>query len=63
MMVKIRGQIENFELLNVLEFSSNRKRMSVIIKNFNGEILLYCKGADSILLERMNKTKLFKKRY
>lgn len=57
MMVKIRGQIENFELLQVLEFTSNRKRMSVIVKNFNGEIFLYCKGADSILLERMNKSK------
>lgn len=57
MMVKVKGKIELFELLQVLEFSSNRKRMSVIIKNNKDEIFLYTKGADSILLERMNKTK------
>ena len=57
MMVKVKGVIENYELLQVLEFSSNRKRMSVIVKNFNDEIYLYSKGADSVLLERMNKSK------
>lgn len=35
-----------FELLNIIEFSSSRKRMSVIIKNEKGKLLLLCKGAD-----------------
>ncbi|RZB54427.1 phospholipid-transporting ATPase VD, partial [Asbolus verrucosus] len=37
-----------YEILNVLPFDSIRKRMSVIVKHpISGEILLYCKGADS----------------
>ncbi|KAL5200643.1 hypothetical protein ABZP36_021846 [Zizania latifolia] len=35
-----------YELLNVLEFSSSRKRMSVIVKEPEGRILLLSKGAD-----------------
>lgn len=57
MMVKVKGVVQNFELLQVLEFSSSRKRMSVIVKNFNDEIFLYTKGADSVLFERMNRSK------
>ena len=46
---------ESYELLEVLEFNSTRKRMSVILKNKKGKILLYSKGADNILLDRMKK--------
>ena len=59
MMVKIRGVVKAFELLHVLEFSSKRKRMSVILRNENNEIILYSKGADSILLDRIDKSKYF----
>uniref|UniRef100_A0A915NFD5 Phospholipid-transporting ATPase n=1 Tax=Meloidogyne javanica TaxID=6303 RepID=A0A915NFD5_MELJA len=38
--------LESFDLLNVLEFTSDRKRMSVILKDKNNKIKLYCKGAD-----------------
>lgn len=31
--------------------------MSVIVEDANNKIWLYCKGADSILLERMDKAK------
>lgn len=34
---------EKYELLNVLEFTSARKRMSVIVRNANNQIILYCK--------------------
>jgi len=37
--------LESFDLLNVLEFTSDRKRMSVILKDKNNKIKLYCKGA------------------
>ncbi|MED6173677.1 putative phospholipid-transporting ATPase 9 [Stylosanthes scabra] len=40
-------------LLNVLEFNSTRKRMSVIVKDERGRILLLCKGADSVMFERL----------
>jgi len=36
-----------FQLLNMLEFSSDRKRMSVIVRDENGTIKIYCKGAVS----------------
>lgn len=29
--------------------------MSVILKNTNNEIVLYCKGADSVIFERLSK--------
>ena len=44
------GHPMSFKLLNVLEFDSDRKRMSVIVECPDGEILLLCKGADSSML-------------
>lgn len=43
-----------YELLHVLEFSSSRKRMSVIVRNQEHKLLLLCKGADSVLFERLS---------
>ncbi|XP_056447306.1 phospholipid-transporting ATPase IA-like [Gadus chalcogrammus] len=48
------GAEQSFELLNVLEFSSARKRMSVIVRTPSGQIRLYCKGADSVIYERLS---------
>ncbi|KAG7944440.1 hypothetical protein I3843_15G102600 [Carya illinoinensis] len=45
----------SYELLNILEFSSSRKRMSVIVRNKDGKLLLLCKGADSVIFERLAK--------
>ncbi|KAF9971650.1 hypothetical protein BGZ73_005391 [Actinomortierella ambigua] len=47
-----------YEILNVIEFSSKRKRMSVIYRMPNGQICLFCKGADSIILERVRDPKI-----
>lgn len=46
------------QLLNVLEFNSSRKRMSVIVRNEDGKLLLLCKGADSVMFERLSKSGL-----
>ncbi|XP_049859548.1 probable phospholipid-transporting ATPase IA isoform X2 [Schistocerca gregaria] len=48
------GTRERYEILNVLEFTSSRKRMSVITRNSAGEIKLYCKGADTVIYERLS---------
>jgi phospholipid-translocating ATPase len=40
--------------LNILEFTSARKRMSVIVEDAQGNYLLFCKGADSIIEKRLN---------
>ena len=44
-----------FKILNLLDFTSKRKRMSVIVQDENGEIFLFCKGADSIIFDRLSK--------
>ncbi|CAH1777133.1 unnamed protein product [Owenia fusiformis] len=42
------------EILDVLPFDSVRKCMSVIFKHpISGDIILYCKGADSIIMHRL----------
>ncbi|KAG1457835.1 hypothetical protein G6F46_009262 [Rhizopus delemar] len=54
LLVNIKGEKKEFELLNILEFNSTRKRMSVIIKPADTDrIVLLCKGADSIIYERL----------
>jgi len=35
-----------FKVMNLLEFSSKRKRMSVVVRDELGQIFLLCKGAD-----------------
>ncbi|KAE9449131.1 hypothetical protein C3L33_18968, partial [Rhododendron williamsianum] len=50
----------SYQLLQVLEFSSARKRMSVIVRNPENQLLLLCKGADSVMFERLSeKGRLF----
>uniref|UniRef100_A0A1A9V9K6 Phospholipid-transporting ATPase n=1 Tax=Glossina austeni TaxID=7395 RepID=A0A1A9V9K6_GLOAU len=47
------GEKEQYEILNILEFTSVRKRMSAIVRTPEGEIKLFCKGADSVIYERL----------
>jgi len=42
-----------YRLLNTIEFSSARKRMSTIYEYPDGRIMILCKGADSVILERL----------
>ncbi|PKA55891.1 Putative phospholipid-transporting ATPase 7 [Apostasia shenzhenica] len=44
-----------FKILNLLEFNSKRKRMSVIVQDESGQIILLCKGADSIIFDRLSR--------
>ncbi|XP_073147923.1 putative phospholipid-transporting ATPase 9 [Henckelia pumila] len=45
----------SYKLLNILEFNSTRKRMSVIVRDEEGKLLLLSKGADSVMFERLGK--------
>jgi magnesium-transporting ATPase (P-type) len=45
----------------VIEFTSDRKRMSVIVKDPFGKIKLLCKGADTVIEERLAKSEENKK--
>ena len=42
-----------YKLLNVIEFDSTRKRMTVIVRSPEGRVLVLCKGADSIIEKRL----------
>jgi len=43
-------------LLQSIAFSSKRKRMSVIIDTNDSFYTLYCKGAETVVYDRMSKT-------
>ncbi|XP_015832034.3 phospholipid-transporting ATPase ID [Nothobranchius furzeri] len=48
------GMKVTYELLAVLDFNNVRKRMSVIVRSPEGKMSLYCKGADTIIYERLH---------
>uniref|UniRef100_A0A672PQ36 Phospholipid-transporting ATPase n=1 Tax=Sinocyclocheilus grahami TaxID=75366 RepID=A0A672PQ36_SINGR len=48
------GIQRSYELLAILDFNNVRKRMSVIVRNPEGKLSLYCKGADTIIYERLH---------
>lgn len=60
--VEVQGVTKEYQVLNMLEFNSTRKRMSAIIKipseTPDGEpkALLICKGADSVIYLRLSRT-------
>lgn len=43
---------QEYELLSILDFNNVRKRMSVILKR-NNKLVLYCKGADNVIYDRL----------
>jgi len=50
--VKHEGK-EVYKVLKVFEFSSERKMMSVVVKSPSGKVLVFAKGADSIILPKL----------
>ena len=53
--VEVGGEELEYKLLAVCEFNSTRKRMSAIYRCPDGKIRIYCKGADTVILERLAK--------
>ncbi|RMZ92371.1 hypothetical protein DV736_g361, partial [Chaetothyriales sp. CBS 134916] len=53
--IEAQGQRLEYELLAVCEFNSTRKRMSTIYRCPDGKIRIYCKGADTVIMERLAK--------
>ena len=51
--VEGKPTIERYAILDIIEFSSQRKRMSIIVRMPDGRIALFCKGADSVILPRL----------
>ncbi|KAK4096327.1 phospholipid-translocating P-type ATPase [Parathielavia hyrcaniae] len=51
-------ETRTYQILDVIEFSSKRKRMSIIVRCPDGRIWLITKGADSVILPRLRMTDL-----
>lgn len=49
---------ESYQVLDVIEFSSKRKRMSIIIRMPDGRICVFCKGADNVIMQRLKLSNL-----
>lgn len=49
---------ETYEILDVIEFSSKRKRMSIIVRKPDGRICVFVKGADNVILPRLEQSRL-----
>ncbi|NXK74175.1 AT8B3 ATPase, partial [Amazona guildingii] len=47
------GKKRVYKVLAMLDFNSDRKRMSVLVRDPQGKIRLYTKGADTVILERL----------
>ncbi|CAG8563411.1 1479_t:CDS:10 [Cetraspora pellucida] len=52
--IRVNGIDYEYEVLSICEFNSTRKRMSTIVRGPDGKIKLYCKGADTVILERLS---------
>ncbi|KAJ2743090.1 hypothetical protein GGI20_004003 [Coemansia sp. BCRC 34301] len=53
----VRGERLQYEVLDTIEFSSSRKRMTTILRRpapYN-DIMLFCKGADNVMTERLGR--------
>lgn len=46
LLMSLGNLYREYKILNLLDFTSKRKRMSVIIRDEEGQIILLCKGAD-----------------
>ncbi|KAJ3498920.1 hypothetical protein NLG97_g735 [Lecanicillium saksenae] len=53
--VNVHGEDRHYPILNTIEFNSTRKRMSSIVKMPDGRIVIFCKGADSVIYSRLKK--------
>ncbi|GAB1288428.1 Phospholipid-transporting ATPase FetA [Apodemus speciosus] len=48
------GKLRVYRLLAILDFSNERKRMSVIVRTPEDRVMLFCKGADTIIYELLH---------
>jgi len=53
--INFKGEIRKYQLLNIIEFSSARKRMTMILRQPDGTLIAMGKGADSTLIPLLKK--------
>ena len=47
---------EVYQILDIVEFSSDRKRMSVVVRMPDNRLCIFCKGADSVITQRLKQS-------
>ncbi|KAJ3311213.1 hypothetical protein HDV04_004217 [Boothiomyces sp. JEL0838] len=57
--IAVNGEDQEFEVLNINEFNSTRKRMSIVVRAADGRIRLFIKGADTVIFERLSFDNMF----
>lgn len=53
MKLKIRGELKTIQRYVEVEFTSDRKMMSVIVE-LDNKIIIFTKGADNVIKERLS---------
>jgi magnesium-transporting ATPase (P-type) len=53
--VKFQKQTYKYKLIYLFEFNSDRKRMSVVVKDKDNKAKLITKGADIVIFDRIKK--------
>ncbi|XP_078526098.1 phospholipid-transporting ATPase IK-like [Lissotriton helveticus] len=53
--VRELGVERTYSVLALMDFNSVRKRMSVLVRDPDGKIMLYTKGADDVIFERLHR--------
>lgn len=51
--LEVYGKSVEYEVLEMIPFTSTRKRMSCIFRTPEGKVLLICKGADNVIFQRL----------
>ncbi|KAI7767658.1 hypothetical protein LZL87_001532 [Fusarium oxysporum] len=51
-----------YEVLDVIEFTSARKKMSIVVRFPDGRVSVICKGADSAILPRLKMSQIAKQK-
>ena len=57
-LLEVHGETRRYQMLDILEFTSKRKRMSVIIRDEEGKIWMLTKGADNMIIDRSKITEM-----
>jgi magnesium-transporting ATPase (P-type) len=53
--IDAQGITETYKVLKIIDFTSDRKRMSVIVKReSDGKVINFIKGADMAIIPRIN---------
>lgn len=56
--LKVFGEERRYQLLDIMEFNSKRKRMSVVVRDEEGKVWMLTKGADNMIIDRSKITQM-----